>query len=105
MNRIVRELIPAVGTAVVTGTFLFVCAVVSGCAAAPEPRPSYEELRATLQRLGAPVRFSELGISRELFRETIANAHTVRPRYTVLTLLEELGLTGRYLPQLEEQFY
>ena len=67
--------------------------------------PSVQKLRATLQRLGAPVKFSELGISRELFRETIANAHTVRPRYTVLTLLEELGLTGRYLPQLEEQFY
>lgn len=67
--------------------------------------PSVPELRATLERLGAPVRFSALGISRELFRETIAKAHTVRPRYTILTLLEELGLTGRYIPQLEREFY
>ena len=67
--------------------------------------PSVQELRATLEKLGAPVRFSALGISRELFRETIAKAHTVRPRYTILTLLEELGLTGRYIPQLEELFY
>ena len=67
--------------------------------------PSVQKLRATLQKLGAPVRFSALGISRGLFREAVAKAHTVRPRYTVLTLLEELGLTARYLPQLEELFY
>ena len=67
--------------------------------------PSVAELRTTLEKLGAPVRFSALGISRELFRETIAKAHTVRPRYTILTLLEELGLTGHYIPQLEELFY
>ena len=67
--------------------------------------PSVQELRATLQKLGAPVQFSALGISRDLFRETIAKAHTVRPRYTILTLLEELGLTERYIPELEDIFY
>lgn len=67
--------------------------------------PSVQNLRATLEKLGAPVRFSALGISRELFRETIARAHTVRPRYTILTLLEELGLTEHYVPQLEDAFY
>ena len=52
MNRIVHGhgLIPAVCATVTTGMFLFVfvCAIGSGCAAAPEPRPTYEELRATL---------------------------------------------------------
>lgn len=67
--------------------------------------PSDGELRGVLQKLGAPVRFSALGISRELFRETILRAHTVRPRFTVLTLLEEHGLTRRYLAELEERFY
>lgn len=67
--------------------------------------PPVQELRTTLQKLGAPVQFSALGISRELFCETIKKAHTVRPRYTILTLLEELGLTERYLPQLEALFY
>ena len=67
--------------------------------------PSVGTLRVTLERLGAPVRFSALGISRELFREAIAGAHTVRPRYTVLSLLEELRLTQHYLPELEKAFY
>ncbi len=67
--------------------------------------PPPDELVRTLQRLGAPVRFSALGISRELFREAVSRAHTVRPRFTVLSLLDELGLMQRYLPELEERFY
>lgn len=67
--------------------------------------PSLKELCAALQKFGSPIRFSNLGISRELFRETMKRAHTVRPRYTVLTLVNELQLTARYLPQLEDLFY
>ncbi|HIY78711.1 MAG TPA: sn-glycerol-1-phosphate dehydrogenase [Candidatus Borkfalkia excrementavium] len=67
--------------------------------------PPLKTLEEMLCRLGAPTRFSELPISRELFRETMLKAYTVRPRYTVLTLLHEMGLMERYLPQLEEKFY
>ncbi len=67
--------------------------------------PSDEALEEMLCRLGAPTRFSELPISRELFRETMLKAYTVRPRYTILTLLHELGLMEHYVPQLEENFY
>lgn len=67
--------------------------------------PSVESLRKTLMQLGAPIRFSELKISSELFRETIMHAYTVRSRYTILTLLHELGLIEHYLPKLEELFY
>lgn len=67
--------------------------------------PSSDVLRNTLLRLGAPVRFSQLNISRELFRQTIRNAHTVRNRYTILSLLDELNLTERYISELEENFY
>lgn len=72
---------------------------------AAEMIPSFEKLRQILQKLGAPVRFSELGISRKLFREAIENAHTIRPRYTVLRLIKDLNLTERYLPELEELFF
>ena len=67
--------------------------------------PSVEKLQQILNRLGALVRFSNLGISRELFRETIRCAHKVRDRFTILTLVNELRLTERYLPELEEQFF
>lgn len=67
--------------------------------------PPLHTLEETLTRVGAPVKFSALGIDRELFRRTIREAHTVRQRYTVLSLLEELKLTERYLPELESRFY
>lgn len=67
--------------------------------------PSPEWLEETLKRVGAPVKFSALGIDREVFRRAIRKAHTVRQRFTVLSLLEELGLTEHYLPELEERFY
>lgn len=67
--------------------------------------PDVKDLQEKLKKLGAPVRFSELEIDRELFRETIMQAHKVRPRYTILTLIDELGLTKKYLPKLESEFY
>ncbi len=101
MNRIVRELIPAVGTAVVTGTFLFVCAVVSGCAAAPEPRPSYEELRATLleqqklrnkeaaARSGTAAGKNEMNYAGDRF--VLPSGHPVSPGETLLSGAFPLG--------------
>ena len=67
--------------------------------------PSPEWSEETLKRMGAPVKFSALGIGREVFRSAIREAHTLRQRFTVLSLLEELRLTERYLPELEERFY
>ncbi len=48
---------------------------------------------------------TRLGIDREVFRRAIREAHTVRPRFTILSLLDELGILERYLPELEERFY
>ena len=67
--------------------------------------PSTERTEETLKRVGAPVKFSALGIDREVFRSAVRKAHTLRQRFTVLSLLEELRLTEHYLPELEERFY
>lgn len=70
-----------------------------------EELPSQEELKEILASLGCPTRFKEIGVSRELFEETVLNAHTVRDRFTVLTLASELGFTKKILSTLTEKYW
>lgn len=70
-----------------------------------EQLPSAEHVRDMLVRMGCPVRFSQIGVRRETMEAAIENAYTVRDRYTVLTLVHELGLTERVKPMLMEKYY
>ena len=70
-----------------------------------EELPSQEELKEILASLGCPTRFKKIGVSRELFEQTILNAHTVRDRFTVLTLANELGFTKKILSTLTEKYW
>ena len=56
-------------------------------------------------KIGCPTRFSEIGVRRETMEGAIENAYTVRDRYTVLTLIHELGLTERVKPIIMEKYY
>ena len=67
--------------------------------------PTVSELKEMLVKMGCPVRFSEIGVRKETFLEMIEKAHTVRDRYTILTLASELGLTEKLKPILLEKFY
>ncbi|MBR2375078.1 MAG: sn-glycerol-1-phosphate dehydrogenase [Clostridia bacterium] len=67
--------------------------------------PSVEEVRAMLVQMGCPVRFSEIGVREETMREMLAKAYTVRDRYTVLTLIHELGLTESITPLIMAKYY
>ena len=67
--------------------------------------PPIDKVKAMLEKMGCPVRFSELGVPRETMERTIENAYTVRNRYTVLTLAHELGLTEKLKPILMEKYY
>ncbi|MBQ8720267.1 MAG: sn-glycerol-1-phosphate dehydrogenase [Clostridia bacterium] len=67
--------------------------------------PDPSELAKMLASLGCPTRFSEIGVSRELFEQALLNAHTVRDRFTVLTLSNRLSLTEHALPILAERYY
>jgi glycerol dehydrogenase-like iron-containing ADH family enzyme len=67
--------------------------------------PKVEDLKSKLITLGCPVRFSDIGVRKETFLEMVEKAHTVRDRYTVLTLASELGLTETLKPILLEKFY
>lgn len=67
--------------------------------------PDLSVIKQTLEKLSVPTRFSKLNITKQLFEETILNAHSVRERFTILTLVHQLGLTQKYLPELVKEFY
>ena len=70
-----------------------------------EELPSVENLQTMLEKMGCPTRFSQIGVRRETMEEMIEKAYTVRDRYTVLTLIHDLGLTEEVKPILMERFY
>ena len=67
--------------------------------------PRMQDVRDMLLGMGCPVRFSEIGVCEQTMRDMIRDAHTVRDRYTVLTLIHELGLTDDVTPALVDLFY
>ena len=60
--------------------------------------PSVESLETMLKKMGCPTRFSEIGIRKETMEEMLEKAYTVRDRYTILTLIHDLGLTKEVKP-------
>lgn len=67
--------------------------------------PKVEDIREMLIKMGCPVRFSEIGVRKETMEAAIESAYTVRDRYTVLTLVHELGLTEQVKPILMEKYF
>ena len=70
-----------------------------------EKLPAVEEIRDMLVKMGCPVRFSEIGVRKETMEEMIEKAYTVRDRYTVLTLVHDLGLTEQVKPILMQKYF
>lgn len=67
--------------------------------------PKIDTVRDMLVKMGCPVRFSELGVRRETMEEMLEKAHTVRNRYTILTLLHDLHLTEEIKPLIMAKYY
>ena len=67
--------------------------------------PSVESLQTMLEKMGCPTRFSQIGVRKETMEEMIEKAYTVRDRYTVLTLIHDLGLTEQVKPIVMERFF
>ncbi len=70
-----------------------------------EKLPSCEYVLDVLGKLGCPVRFSELGVSRETVRRMFFEAYKIRDRYTILTLYCTKGFMERAADELLEKFY
>jgi glycerol-1-phosphate dehydrogenase [NAD(P)+] len=47
--------------------------------------PTSDEIRQLLAKIGAPLRFNDIGVSRELLKSTLLKAYLVRNRFTILT--------------------
>ena len=64
-----------------------------------------DSLENMLKKMGSPTRFSQIGVRRETMEDMIENAYTVRSRYTVLTLINELGLTKKVKPIIMQKYF
>ena len=54
------------------------------------------------RRVGAPLRPQDVGLSPELIRDAIYIGREVRTRYTIIRLIEDLGLTEKYTAVIAE---
>jgi glycerol dehydrogenase-like iron-containing ADH family enzyme len=67
--------------------------------------PCVETLREMLVKMGCPIRFSALGVRKETMEEMLEKAYTVRDRYTILTFINEHGLTKEITPLIMSKYY
>lgn len=67
--------------------------------------PSVEELKTMLEHIGCPVRFSQIGVSERTMEQMLEKAYTVRDRFTVLTLVHELGIINDIKPVIMQKYY
>lgn len=68
--------------------------------------PSVEKVQGILGALGCPVRFSELGIGVQTFRDALQKAYLIRDRFTILTLYCTYGfMTDGVVDELTERFF
>ncbi len=49
----------------------------------------------TKEDIGLPVVFEDIGVTKALLGETIANAYTVRERFTIMSFLKDKGALNR----------
>lgn len=67
--------------------------------------PSHEEIEALLQSAGAASSPKEIGISRELFHESLLKGYTVRPRYSILEFARQNGRLEEIADKITEEIY
>lgn len=60
-----------------------------------------EELTRLLRSAGAPTTAAEIGVTPEHLRRTIRSARFIRSRYTILDLLEEVGMLEQALQEAD----
>ena len=70
-----------------------------------EKCPDHSEIEKMLKIIGAPVSPKQLGISRNLFYQSLINGHTVRPRYSVLQFAKDNGLAEILAQKITQEIY
>jgi|LSQX01.2.fsa_nt_gb glycerol-1-phosphate dehydrogenase [NAD(P)+] len=64
---------------------------------------SYEEIKERLEAVGAPTRAEEIGLTRQAAIETIVKSQLLRNRYTILDVVDDLGLMERAIDYISSQ--
>ena len=67
--------------------------------------PPHEEVEALLAKAGAPVSPKDIGISRELFHESLLKSHTIRDRYSVLLYAYNNGKLEALADKITNEIY
>ncbi len=67
--------------------------------------PSHEEIEALLQKGGAPYRPDQIGISRELFHDSLMKGYEVRPRYSVMQFAKDNGRLEQIADKITAELY
>ena len=67
--------------------------------------PSPQEIRDLLARGGAPTTPKEIGIDRELFRQSLLKGYEVRPRYSVMQFAKDNGRLEAIAEQITKELY
>lgn len=67
--------------------------------------PSPQEIRELLAKGGAPTTPKEIGIDRELFRQSLLNGYKVRPRYSIMQFAHEHGRLEQIAEQITSEIY
>lgn len=70
-----------------------------------EKCPPHEEIERLLARGGAPVSPKDIGISRELFHESLLKGYSVRPRYSVMQFAKEQGRLEEIAEKITKEIY
>ena len=67
--------------------------------------PSADEIKALLEKGGAPTSPKEIGIDRELFRQSLLKGYTVRPRYSVMQFAKDNGRLEEIAEKITKEIY
>lgn len=67
--------------------------------------PPHEEIEALLRKGGAPYSPKQIGISRELFRQSLLNGYQVRPRYSVMQFAKDNGRLEEIAEKITAELY
>ncbi len=70
-----------------------------------EGLPAVSHAEEILRSLSCPVRFSEIGVSKETMREMLQKARLIRDRFTILTLYCSVGAMEEVMDEIVERFY
>ena len=67
--------------------------------------PPHEEIEALLAKGGAPTSPKDIGISKELFHDSLLKGYTVRPRYSIMQFAQDNGRLEEIADKITEEIY